>query len=206
MGLWTQEQIDRTCFITGHRPKDLQPAYPHIKGKGFSSSDPLFIHIKETLKQPMLYLIQNEGITEFMFGGSTGIDMIAFVAAHELKQTNAPEIKLHLAIPSRQFHTRWPNETIDFFKSTLGDADSVAYVDDVPEYQFKQDGLNEYVIATIKNDKRNNYMIDSGRIGLAFWNGNKGGTGNCVRDAKKKNKTIFSITPGTHALEVINGK
>lgn len=36
-------------------------------------------------------------------------------------------------------------------------------------------------------------MVDNSNAVLALWNGSEGGTGNCVRYAKEKNKKIFQL-------------
>lgn len=44
-------------------------------------------------------------------------------------------------------------------------------------------------------DKRNRYMVDHADYILAVWNGCPSGTGNTVRYAHKKGKTIIVINP-----------
>lgn len=47
-----------------------------------------------------------------------------------------------------------------------------------------------------KMQKRNEYMVDRGEVGVAVWNGNsEGGTANCVKYALKKSKPIIQINP-----------
>ncbi len=43
--------------------------------------------------------------------------------------------------------------------------------------------------------KRNEYMVDLADKVIAVWDGSKGGTGNCVRYAKKCGKEIIRIMP-----------
>ena len=47
-----------------------------------------------------------------------------------------------------------------------------------------------------KMQKRNEYMVDRGDLGVAVWDGSEGGTANCVKYALKKNKPIVQIFPG----------
>ena len=44
-------------------------------------------------------------------------------------------------------------------------------------------------------DKRNRYMVDHADYILAVWNGCPSGTGNTVRYAHKKGKTVIVINP-----------
>ncbi len=44
-------------------------------------------------------------------------------------------------------------------------------------------------------DKRNRYMVDHADYILAVWNGCPSGTGNTVRYAHKKGKSIIVINP-----------
>lgn len=56
--------------------------------------------------------------------------------------------------------------------------------------------FNEYILETVM-DKRNRYMVDHADYILAVWNGCPSGTGNTVRYAHKKGKTIIVINPAS---------
>lgn len=43
--------------------------------------------------------------------------------------------------------------------------------------------------------QRNEWMLDYSDVMIAVWDGSKGGTGNCVRYVKSKNKPIIEIRP-----------
>jgi len=43
--------------------------------------------------------------------------------------------------------------------------------------------------------KRNQFMVDNSRVIIAYWDGSKGGTKNCLDYALLKNKTIYQINP-----------
>ena len=42
---------------------------------------------------------------------------------------------------------------------------------------------------------RNQYMVDNSDCTIAVWDGSRGGTGNCVKDAVKAGNEIIRINP-----------
>jgi uncharacterized phage-like protein YoqJ len=48
--------------------------------------------------------------------------------------------------------------------------------------------------------KRNEWMVDNGDIGVAVWDGSPGGTANCVKYALAQEKRLWNINPATHKV------
>ena len=58
----------KTCAFTGHRPQNLP--------FGFNEEDERCIDLKKTLREQIINLIENEGVTHFISGMAIGVDMI----------------------------------------------------------------------------------------------------------------------------------
>ena len=79
----------KTCAFTGHRPQNLP--------FGFNEEDERCIDLKKTLREQIINLIENEGVTHFISGMAIGVDMYAAEIVLGLK---APIWELRLKAPS----------------------------------------------------------------------------------------------------------
>lgn len=154
--------------VTGHRPDKLY---------GYKLSDPKYVKLKERFKE---LLIQNN-CTEAITGMALGADMVFAIAILELKKQGW-DIKLHCAIPCRNHSCKWNKSYQDLYNYILNKADIVKLVTD--------EDYKPWLM-----QKRNEYMVDLADKVIAVWDGNKGGTYNCVKYAEKKGKEIIRILP-----------
>lgn len=86
------------------------------------------------------------------------------------------------AIPFVGQEKIWPQESQDEYWKLIQNCSKVVIVSDggySPE----------------KMQLRNEWMVDNSDLLIAVWNGNKGGTGNCVRYAQLIKKPIHIINP-----------
>ena len=193
------------CF-TGHRPKQL-----------FGTNDinnPKATLLTNQLTRVIEYLILKQGAVEFVSGGALGTDQIAFICVHNLKK-KYPQIKNVLAVPysdqskgweellAKAKQEKWASKTIADLELTIkryekivAVADEVVLVDTVEGYQPR--GMKPEQVGRHSNAKlniRNIYMVDRSEIVVAVFDGNKGGTYNCVQAAKKRNRKLIVLDP-----------
>ena len=173
------------CF-TGHRPEKLG---------GYDWNDKLNIKIRDNIKEVLEALLKhypNEQF-HFIFGGALGFDQFATQVVLELKNKYKDrKIALEIAVPFKNQPNKWFNKSdIERYYNQLKFADKVTYVDRLPDYGVK--GFKEDEYSVLKLNIRNNYMVDNSDIVIAYWDGSKSGTGNCVNYAEKKNKKIINI-------------
>lgn len=154
--------------VTGHRPNKMY---------GYDLSDPKWIVLKERFKELLIENSCDEAIT----GMALGVDTVFALAVLELKQAGY-DIKLHCAIPCRNQSRKWIKDSVDQYNDILSKADIVKLVSDE---EYKPWLMN----------KRNEYMVDLTDKVIAVWDGSSGGTGNCVKYAKKVGKEIIRIEP-----------
>jgi uncharacterized phage-like protein YoqJ len=103
-----------------------------------------------------------------------GWDIALALAAIKLR------IPLTCAIPFNGQQNQWPLEDRKRFDKVISLADTIKVVSPGP-------------YAAWKMEARNRWMVDNSDIVLALYNGDpKGGTANCIKYAKSKDRQIFN--------------
>lgn len=154
--------------VTGHRPNKLY---------GYDLTDDRWIALKEKFKQILIDDNCNEAIT----GMALGVDTMFAYAVLELKESGY-DIKLHCAVPCRNFSGKWNKYHKAMYRHILGLADTIKLVSD-EEYK-------PYLM-----QKRNEYMVNYSDKVIAVWDGSKSGTKNCIDYANKVGKDIIFVQP-----------
>ncbi|WP_064199082.1 SLOG family protein [Brevibacillus brevis] len=180
-----EELRKRTACFTGHRPD----RYGHYDIK-HEKNKPIISVLTKAIEM----LIEEEKISRFISGGALGVDTLAFFSVHKLKEKH-PNIQNLLAVPFDNQDRKWSAEQKKWYRRMLQLADEVIYVDTLSEYTLKDTPTGEY--HPVKLQKRNEYMIDHAYAVIAVWDGSSGGTGNCVRYARKtyERRVLFRIDP-----------
>lgn len=112
--------------------------------------------------------------TKVISGMAQGWDQALAQAAINCK------IPFIAAVPFEGQETRWSERGQRYFKKLLANAESITYVCD--------NGYSPH-----KMQIRNEWMVDNCDLVLAMWDGTNGGTGNCVKYAKKVNKDMVNL-------------
>ena len=160
----------KTCAFTGHRPKGL--GYPEL--------DERCAALKEKLRALIIRMIEEEGVTHFISGMAQGVDMYAAEIVLDLK-SKYPHITLDSAIPCETQAIKWSVASRERYYNIAAKCDKETML----QREYTPDCM----------DKRNRYMVDHADYILAVWNGCPSGTGNTVRYAHKKGKSIIVINP-----------
>lgn len=156
----------KTLVFTGHRPPRL--------GLGYNTETDEYKPLKDSIKE---YIV-NGKFTDVWSGMALGTDTVAALVAIELK-SEGYNIKLHCAIPCRDYDDKWINDSKRTFNKILDNADEVVYVTDGP-----------YDIFCLS--KRNFFMIDKADEVYAVWDEKAhGGTYEAISYAKYKEIPIF---------------
>lgn len=154
--------------VTGHRPDKLW---------GYD----LKYHKYKELSNLMINFLKENDATHCISAMALGVDIVFAISVLKLKKVN-PNLILECAIPCLNQQCKWNKEDQELYQRILNRADIITYVS------------NEHYKPWLMQ-KRNEYMVDKCDKLLAIWDGSKGGTGNCVGYAKKKNKPIYIINP-----------
>ena len=119
-------------------------------------------------------------ITHFITGMALGVDMYAAEIVLDLK-SKYPHITLESAIPCETQAIKWSVASRERYYNIAAKCDKETML----QREYTPDCM----------DKRNRYMVDHADYILAVWNGCPSGTGNTVRYAHKKGKSIIVINP-----------
>jgi uncharacterized phage-like protein YoqJ len=121
------------------------------------------IEIRE--KYPNLKLIS---------GGALGIDQFWMAVGHYL------QIPVIAAIPFEGFERKWPKSSQEEWKKLLDKCDEAIYT--------SSEGYKPN-----KMQIRNEWMVDHSDTLVAYWDGSKGGTANCIEYAQSVHKPIIQF-------------
>jgi uncharacterized phage-like protein YoqJ len=172
--------------FTGHRPNKIH---------GFDWNNPWEnpgVYAVRDLLLPVLEEKIQQGATKFLSGGAIGFDQIAFFTVQLLKKYY-PHFQNCVAAPYREQPKVWKHPDIQrWYFRMLELADSVVYVDELPQYQ-RDSRTPVGVHSNYKLQIRNEYMVDSTEGVIAFWDGTTGGTANCVQYAQRLNRPVHRI-------------
>ena len=156
----------KTCAFTGHRPQSLP--------FGFDESDKRCTSLKSVMRDQIVALIENEGVTHFITGMALGVDMYAAEIVLDLK-SKYPHITLESAIPCETQAIKWSVASRERYYNIAAKCDKETML----QREYTPDCM----------DKRNRYMVDHADYILAVWNGCPSGTGNTVRYANRSSRT-----------------
>ncbi|MBQ8186584.1 MAG: DUF1273 family protein [Clostridia bacterium] len=156
-----------TCCFTGHRTVPIR----HRR----AVTEAIEYHVRD---------LRNHGFTRFIAGGALGFDTLAAETVLAMAESD-PGIRLILAIPCINQTEKWTNlpnglEHLRTYKDILGRAHDVIYVSE-----------RTYFDGCMK--KRNQYMVDSSSVCIAYWNGSRGGTSQTVRLAESGGLQVINI-------------
>lgn len=163
-----------TCCFVGHSPKSLS--------FGFDEESDNCMRLKQLIKEQVIYLIEDFGVSHFISGVDLGISQYAAEIVLALKR-DYPEITLECIIPSENHATKWMVAQRERYFSILERCDKETLL----QRHHTKDCMK----------KRNNHIISQSTYVLAVWNGRPGGTRNIVSIAHQMEKTVIVIDPNT---------
>lgn len=157
------------CF-TGHRPNKLNGYNP-------KDNKELLWRIHDCIIEH----IEKYGVDTFINGVALGVDQWSAKIVIRLKE-KYPNLKLISAVPCNNHSSKWNKQGKKDWYHIIDNSDQVVYVSE-----------EEYSPWLMQ--KRNEWMVDRSQYIIAVWDGSDGGTGNCVKYAKKQDKNIYIIRP-----------
>lgn len=162
----------KICCFTGHRPQNLPFR--------FNESDERCVKLKSALKAEIVKLIEHNHVTDFISGMALGIDTFAAEIVLELKK-QYPQIWLECALPFETQAVKWKEKDRERYYDILEHCDK----DTLIQTHYTADCMQ----------KRNEFMVNKSDFVIAVWDGTGSGTGNTVRYAQSKGKTVVILDP-----------
>jgi uncharacterized phage-like protein YoqJ len=139
---------------------------------GYKLPNPTYLHVCQQIDKALTELKPEKVIS----GMALGVDQWAANIAYKLK------IPFLAAVPFEGQEKAWPKNS------------QIAYAL-LMRMAAEKHIVCEGGYAAYKMQVRNEWMVDHCDLLIAVWDGTDGGTGNCVKYAKSKNKEIFYINP-----------
>ena len=169
--------------VTGHRPSKLGDAYDIHHPINMQ----IAIQMRSFILQKAGYQVDRNTFTSdekvlLISGMALGVDTLWALVALKLKAQYPTKFELECAIPCANHSSRWKKVDQARHADIMKRADTVTMV--------SEDAYAPYLM-----QKRNEYMVNKADVLLAVWDGNKGGTGNCVKYALKTGRTIYQYHP-----------
>ena len=151
------------CFFTGHR-------IIAAKEKAV---------VKENIKNAIIYLMHEKGVTNFISGGALGFDTMAAQTVLKLKETYK-ELKLIMYLPCNDQDKRWTPKDRSIYRYILKYADECVLVSN-----------SGYTDGCMK--ERNLAMARDSSFCIAYYKGRvNSGTGQSVRFAKENDCMVIN--------------
>ena len=168
----------KTVAFTGHRPQHLG---------GFDDRNELNVWVKQSLMRCITRLVETHETNEWISGGALGVDQWAAEIVLWLKYQKGYDMSLIIMKPFRSQHIKWNPHAQERFMKICDAADEIIECQPDPYAPWKM-------------DYRNKQMVLKSGLVLAVWNGNQGGTGNCVKYAHVRKKPILRIDPAVKEI------
>ena len=158
------------CCFTGHRPEGLPDG-----GRDETAG---MILLRSRLMRAVIEAA-DEGVADFYAGGARGFDLLAADAVLFLKRER-PELRLHLALPSKTVHLRFPAGDRKRFEQHLAAAEDVYYASD-------------HEISAVTFHARDRYMVDASSRVIAYLSKRSGGTFYTVQYAMRSGLSVRNL-------------
>ena len=143
--------------------------------------------IKPEHKQAILGLLlravnyaYDNGCREFFTGGAIGFDTEAARAVLRFR-IDHPDVRLILLLPCQDQDDGWSDSQRDSYGFILKSADEIRYTSD-----YYHNGCMKI---------RNQALVDSCDILIAYLSDSRSGAGQTVRMAEKQGKTVYNLYP-----------
>lgn len=156
-------EMGKTCFFSGHRSVTESFAFEQ--------------RICEEIKN-----MYDKGVRVFLSGGALGFDTICGEQVIYLRRSYMYDIQLKLYLPCWNYNERWSPAMRMRSEQLQREADETIFVTNA-----------DYAPGCMK--ARNYAMVDDAAYGIVYWDSTRyrSGTGQTVRYAQKKNRTIVNI-------------
>lgn len=149
-------------------------------------NDECNLNLKERMKSKLLenMLKLNVKNAKVHLCGSLGVDSMAFEICKEIeKENNISFYKVVVAPYEELYKDCFTGTEEKYYRSILEQVDEIVYVDELEDYVNKSDDTEVGKHSLYKIFERNTYLINNVKYLFSVWNGEVGGTSDCIRKA-----------------------
>ncbi|MBO7292787.1 MAG: DUF1273 family protein [Clostridia bacterium] len=152
-----------SCCFTGHRHLPTGEGYLRLRQM-----------TEEAVREAA-----SQGCRRFYAGGALGFDMLAAAIVCQLRDTELPDISLHLLLPCRGQEARWSTRDRERYAAMLSLSDS---------YHYLAEEYAEGVMAA-----RNRALVASADCCIAYMQNPASGTGGTVSMARRRGIPVRNL-------------
>lgn len=158
------------CCFTGYRPSKMP--FPLVDGN--EQYDEFYKNARQAIEDAIA-----DGCDTFYNGGAVGFDIITAEIVLDFKKEY--DVSLIIVVPHPKQADAFTPEWYARYKNCVENADEV-----ITTCDHYHKGVFQI---------RNEYMVDRSERVITYYDGQKGGTGNTIRYAKKHGKQIVNLAP-----------
>lgn len=128
----------------------------------------------------LLQELYTEGFRHFISGMAVGFDLAAAEAVIELR-SRCGDVTLECTVPYEGFERGFSPEDAERFGRIVAEADTVTCL------------AGRYSEGVFR--RRNDYLVDSCSLVVAWWDGSRSGTGYTVARARRQSRPVVNLYP-----------
>ncbi len=167
------------CCFTGYRPEKFPFELNENSAK--------FVKFENDMFEQILKLAE-ENCTTFYCGMAMGFDLLAGEAVLSVKNVFANPLKLVCVLPFKGQGKGFPTYWKEKFQKVIEKCDEIIVLSEKYHMGCYQE--------------RNIYMVDNSDYVITWFDGQKGGTQNTLRYAKKRGRQIFNVRENSANLAI----
>lgn len=191
--------MSKTMCFTGRRPKDL---FGYVKEN--------YVPLVNKLTDELIQFYKEQGFDTFITGGAQGFDQLAFWAVDRMKRQGYM-VKNIVYAPFKKQENKWLKNGLfsqSEYQLMLSRADEVRYCDAEIDVLIASKWKINTALHSRNHDMVNSSILVFGLYpGFAWLEENcVGGTAECLRYAKEKEKKIYQMNPFTLECEYVQYK
>ncbi|MFR3237051.1 MAG: SLOG family protein [Acutalibacter sp.] len=152
-----------SCCFTGHRRIPEQE----------------MLWLRRRLREEIVALVEEKGITTFLAGGALGFDTIAAQEVLRARGERYPGLKLELVLPYVGQEEQWSQRDASIYRAMLRQADRVVYI----AGRYTQGCMFQ----------RNRYLVEHSAYCLCYQKRGRGGTAYTVRYANSQGLAVRNL-------------
>jgi len=165
--------------ITGYRPTKLPAGY------GYDLTNKAYRELADAIYDTVKFAACRSGMSHLVCisGMALGTDQLFVHVARRLKKAvDIDNVHIIAAIPCYGQELKWPVRSREEYHKVLALCDETVHV---TQGRFTPSCM----------EQRNRWMVDRCDVLIAVYDGQPGGTANCIRYAREQGKTIYFIDP-----------
>ena len=135
--------------------------------------------LRRRLREEIVALVEEKGVTTFLAGGALGFDTVAAQEVLRVRGEGYPGLKLELVLPYVGQEEQWSQRDASVYRAMLRQADQVVYI------------ANRYTQGCMF--QRNRYLVEHSAYCLCYQKQERGGTAYTAQYAREQGLAVRNL-------------